>query len=507
MVNKIQNKKGFKGSRSQGFKESRVRGFKAFGRLKPALLAVLLLIFGIVGHRLSTSYGAGGTAGQYGAFLTYWGCGARSLGMAGALSGLADDASAGYFNPAGLAQINTHELTFMHSVVFAGTGTSFDALMYGCPATSTSGFGTTLLQLYTPGIKPGSKSEIKKPFSDRQVAWLLTYSGKLLGPIYIGINGKAFYHEIATYSALGGGADVGLFLFPQGKFSLGISCQNVIRPEVKLISEKIAFPITLRSGISIRPYRDKLSLAVDMIWAEYRSPQFGFGIEYRPFNILHLRGGINQVFAGFGFGICQDRGRFVARLDYACELPYSTEGMLLPGHNVSLSLLFGGFRARAHSPIARFSPVSGEGENVAWLYLDIVPRSKIKNWQVLIKDEAGTVVRKIGAWGESPYRIAWDGKDDNTLLVPDGRYYYSLTVVEKKGRVWESEGFLTTLSTVGPPGTIIVKPKGETPEFILEQKEEKEVEPQPTEEEKPPLEELPEEKPPEEGPPEEEPGE
>ncbi|MDI6839741.1 MAG: FlgD immunoglobulin-like domain containing protein [bacterium] len=413
--------------------------------------------------------GAGGDAGQYGAFLTYWGCGARSLGMVGALSGLADDVEAVYFNPAGLVQLNTHELSFMHSVLFAGTGTSFDALTYGCPVSASSALGTSLLQLYTPGIGLG-KTGIK--YTDRQVGWLLSYSRKLFGSLCVGGNAKIFYHSIAEWNGLGWGMDFGFLLFPNSKFSYGLNVQNVIKPGIKLASQRVTFPTVLNTGLSLRPYGDRFLLGIDMLWSEYRKPTFGFGLEYKPFSILHLRAGVNQAVAGFGFGVCKDQIRYIARIDYACVLPYSTGGGFLPAHNLSLSLTFGGYRARARSTTIAFSPISGEGENVAWLYLDIAPKTKVKRWQVLIKDETGTVVRKIGAWGEPPYRISWDGKDDNALLVPDGRYYYTLQVVEKTGKSWVADGFLSTLSTVGPPGTVIVKPKGEAPEFILEHREE-----------------------------------
>jgi hypothetical protein len=53
-----------------------------------------------------------------------------------------------------------------------------------------------------------------------------------------------------------------------------------------------------------------------------------------------------------------------------------------------------------------------------------------------------------------------------------------MRVVEIDGRTWDHEGFLASMYTVGPPGTVIIKHKGERPEYILEErrKEKKETE-------------------------------
>ena len=54
------------------------------------------------------------SAGRAGAFLKM-GVGARALGMGSAFVGLADDSTAAFWNPAGLAQLQKHEASFMHA--------------------------------------------------------------------------------------------------------------------------------------------------------------------------------------------------------------------------------------------------------------------------------------------------------------------------------------------------------------------------------------------------------
>jgi hypothetical protein len=299
----------------------------------------------------------------------------------------------------------------------------------------------------------------------------------LTGPVWIGINVKIFHHQLFKWSDMGFGGDVGLFFFPEQRFSFGINIQNVIKPSVKLIEETCSFPAVLRLGGSYRPWGERFTVVADMVWSEDRRPVFGAGLEYKPFQMLHLRTGVNQSYMGLGLGLWKDQRTYEVQLDYTFEIPHFAGGMFGFGHNFSLSVFFGGFRAKAYCPVTAFSPTSGEeGKNIAWLYFNIKPRREVKRWQVLIKDESGIVVRKIGAWGEPPYRIAWDGKDDRAILVPDGRYYYSLKVIEIDGRLWEYEGYLSTMYTVGVPGTILIKSKKEEPTYILEEKKERKEE-------------------------------
>jgi len=57
------------------------------------------------------------------------GMGARALGMGGAFVAVADDANAIYYNPAGLALIDGHDVTSMYSTLL-GAGNYFGVL---CP--------------------------------------------------------------------------------------------------------------------------------------------------------------------------------------------------------------------------------------------------------------------------------------------------------------------------------------------------------------------------------------
>ena len=78
-----------------------------------------------------------------GEFLSV-GAGARGLAMGGAFCAVADDATAGYWNPAGLIRIEGQEAQFMHSERFGGI-VKYDYLGYG-RSNGTTGLGASLFR-------------------------------------------------------------------------------------------------------------------------------------------------------------------------------------------------------------------------------------------------------------------------------------------------------------------------------------------------------------------------
>jgi len=102
-------------------------------------LALAVLVAG------SLALGEGGFAG---AFLEY-GPAPRSLAMGQAFSAVGDDAQAGYFNPAGLYQLNSQELILAHSQLY---GARMEYIGYALPTKGLGTFGLTLLNYGAEGI-------------------------------------------------------------------------------------------------------------------------------------------------------------------------------------------------------------------------------------------------------------------------------------------------------------------------------------------------------------------
>lgn len=182
------------------------------------------------------------TATEYkyaGEFLRL-GAGARAAGMGDAVTPLIDDATATYWNPAGLALLRKRELTFMHAEQF-GDAINYDVVSYGIPVPGVGGIGITLLRLGIEGkIAHTSLADTSRPISADNPTLIDTYLSNsdyalLLGHglnfkelnIQTGITIKLIRREIGTYYAHGIGADMGV------QYSFGAPLRYALSPNRK----------------------------------------------------------------------------------------------------------------------------------------------------------------------------------------------------------------------------------------------------------------------------------
>ena len=89
-------------------------------------------------------------AGEPGQLLDF-GAGARSLGMGTAYTAIAQDATAAYWNPAGLAAVRRHEFNALHASLYGGA--TYDYLGYGGLRAGPGVFGGTLARLGVDGAQ------------------------------------------------------------------------------------------------------------------------------------------------------------------------------------------------------------------------------------------------------------------------------------------------------------------------------------------------------------------
>lgn len=399
--------------------------------------------------------------GLPGAVFNY-GMSPRTTAIGKAFTGLADDAEAVYFNPAGLAQLYSHNIKSSYLDLY---GHQLGYLGYALPTRKFGTFGGNIIHFRSKGTD--SRDENMNPFGTyyfAQSCVLLSYAYLVSDAFSIGTNLKFLTSKIAQYGAIGFGGDAGIFLFPRNNYTLGISVQNILRPNLKYLEDGATeeFPVTFRSGGAIKLYQGRAVIVADLVknTLEYSPVKPHLGFEFIPvYPILILRAGFDENTLNAGLGVRKFFGNMSTGIDYAIELHHKSNYLLPIRHKAGIFIEFGGFRTWVTATPKEFSPAPGRKENVAWLDLHYTTKREIERWQLLIKNQYGEVVRTYSGWDAPPLRLSWDGLDDVGRLVSDGRYYYEIIIVDKgKERITFSD-YLVKIATLGPKGEIEFVPQ------------------------------------------------
>lgn len=165
------------------------------------------------------------------------GVGARGLGMGGAQVAIAEDATAAYWNPAGILGVKSNvQVAAMHADYFAGIA-KYDFGGFVVPRDSNKAIGFTVIRLGVDDI-PNTIDLIDaagninydrlKSFAVADYAFMLTYSvaSKVPGLRYGG-NAKVVYRNVGEFAhAWGFGLDFGA-QYQKGKWHFGAFGQDI----------------------------------------------------------------------------------------------------------------------------------------------------------------------------------------------------------------------------------------------------------------------------------------
>ena len=166
------------------------------------------------------------------------GVGARALGMGKVQVSLADNATAGYWNPAGLVnQTHKYDGVLMHSELFSGVVKN-DYGAFSMPLDDKSAIGVSVMRLGVDNIADTrnivneyghvdySKIEL---FSVADYALLLSYARKLgsVEGLSVGANAKVIYRNIGKFAhGYGFGVDAGVQYNHKG-WNLGLMARDI----------------------------------------------------------------------------------------------------------------------------------------------------------------------------------------------------------------------------------------------------------------------------------------
>ncbi|CAN5609675.1 hypothetical protein BH23BAC4_BH23BAC4_02670 [soil metagenome] len=321
---------------------------------RAGLLATALVLFVCVGlASQSIAQTQNGTAAAD--FLNIP-IGARAIGLGGAFVALADDASAIYWNPAGLARQDMRQFSAEHASWLVGVDLNYASLMlpttFGTVAVGITSMSVPEMEVTTAEMQDGTG----ETFSAGSFAVTMAYARNLTDQFSLGANVKYIREHVASSSATGIAVDIGtLFTTPFYGVRLGAAIANfgtpmrMTGPELlvpididpnnagnnnnvrgELQTDQFDLPRIMRVGIAGEPYQSegtRVTLAIDALSPSAGGQHVNVGAEVGLLgDLVQLRGGVNELFLAdsprsftLGAGLRYTFGNLNIAADYAYE--------------------------------------------------------------------------------------------------------------------------------------------------------------------------------------------
>jgi hypothetical protein len=163
---------------------------------------------------------------NYAAEVLTKGAGARPLAMGGAFAAAANDATAAYWNPAGLALIDDTEITTMHAT--ENDLQSYDFINLAFNTQSAGSYALSYMRLGVDGIQITNSSgpEVEGTTSYADQAGFISGGWKLGKQFAFGGTIKFLQTSAYTASAFGIGSDLGLLFKPIKEVTFGLVARD-----------------------------------------------------------------------------------------------------------------------------------------------------------------------------------------------------------------------------------------------------------------------------------------
>jgi long-subunit fatty acid transport protein len=314
--------------------------------MKKVVKALLIAALGI--GAIAPTYAAE-SAGQAGAYLKM-GVGARALGMGSAFTAVANDSTAAFWNPAGLAKLKKHEASFMHANLTDDREYNFFNYAHVLNGKDGKSNGTVALSHIRFGIDgiPETKEDPNNPgqpwlddnnnvrifgyFEDTETNTFISYGKAVTDKFYAGLNLKYLKHSLYDKKADAMGLDFGFMYDWNDKTTVGLSVRD-LGESMDWNTDtgtKDDVPVTTTLGVA-HQCNDKLLIAADLNKVEDMDVKFFCGAEYQIHDNVILRVGSHDSDLTLGASFKLDTWRF----DYS----YADE-TLGDAHRISASKTF-----------------------------------------------------------------------------------------------------------------------------------------------------------------------
>lgn len=252
--------------------------------------------------------------------------GARALGMGGAYVAVANDPSAMYWNPSGIADLQGFHFVVDHTNWIADV--SYDYIGATIGLGTLGGLGVNLTASNIADMKVTTVDQqdgTGEVFGVSDLAVGLTYAMKLTDQFAIGFNPKYVYQKIWKMSATAFALDIGVkYQTPFEGITLGMAITNFgskmrmegnnalvlynqdpgntginTRIPADLTTDEWDLPLNFRVGIAYAASlgsANKITLAVDAAHPSDNYESVNVGGEYVFEDVLYFRGGMKSMF-------------------------------------------------------------------------------------------------------------------------------------------------------------------------------------------------------------------
>jgi len=248
------------------------------------------------------------------------GAGARAQAMGGAFTAVANDATAMYWNPAGISRLGRLEANFTYANWFLDTQYAYTGLVAPIGNSMAVGLNVTHFgfgeQVVRTIDRPEGTGEV---YDANDLALALAFGMNLTDRFSFGVNAKYIHQSIWHESASGFALDMGaLYDTPLNGLKLGFAIQN-FGTDMKLAGRDIrraydpdptnygndainvlyemdsfSLPLKFSFGAAYQinlSARHSLLLATDLLHPGNNTESINVGMEYSAYRILELRAG------------------------------------------------------------------------------------------------------------------------------------------------------------------------------------------------------------------------
>ena len=255
------------------------------------------------------------------------GPGPRAAAMGEGFIGLSDDATACYWNPAGLAQVNNFESFLSHQEWFYGFRDEY--ISFALPV-GKGGLGLGAAYSRADGVENWTANNNPGDTFATQSGFIaLSYGHEIANFFLLGATVKGIYDNLRVTTGTGFCGDLG-FIFRLGeRLNIGLAGQN-LGMGVQYGDETHPLPMQLKLGLCTKP--NHFNIVTDFTLPFDNTPYGNFGIEWNIKNIFAFRAGYRSgpqdLFSlGWQNGVSFGCGIFLGKVsvDYA-YVPYGNLG-------------------------------------------------------------------------------------------------------------------------------------------------------------------------------------